>query len=240
MKKTIFNLMVLVSGLSLVLLSSCRFGGVRGSGNVITETRKVGDFSKIDISGAYKVNLKQDSSSSIIISADDNLLKYIKTEINGDKLRIYSKKNLRPRGDLTITIGVKSLKAIETSGAVEVSSDGKITVQDLKFDLSGETKITMDMNAANVITEGSGATHINLTGQASSHRVDLSGASKINALDFVVGDYTIETSGLSKCEINVLNSLNIHSSGASTVRYRGNPKTVNNDKSGASSVEKID
>ncbi len=239
MKKITLNLFVLVAVMSVAVLSSCRFG-VRGSGNVIVENRKVSDFTKLDISGAYKIILKQDSTLSVSISADDNLLKYIKTENNGDKLRIYSKKNLRPRGDLTITIGVKSLKSIETSGAVEVSSNGKIIVQDLKFDLSGATKITMDLNAANVTTDGSGATRVNLTGQASSHHVDLSGASKINALDFVVGDYEIETSGASKCEINVLNTLNIHSSGASTVRYRGNPKTVNDDKSGASSVQKID
>jgi len=239
MKKITLNLFVLVAVMSVAVLSSCRFG-VRGSGNVIVENRKVGDFTKLDVSGAYKIVLKQDSTLSLSISADDNLLKYIKTEVSGDKLRIYNKKNLRPRGDLTITIGVKSLNSVETSGAVEVSSHGKIIVQDLKFDLSGATKITMDLNAANVTTDGSGATRINLTGQASSHRVDLSGASKINALDFVVGDYTIETSGASKCEINVLNSLNIHSSGAAKVRYRGNPKTVNDDKSGASSVEKID
>ncbi len=40
-------------------------------------------------------------------------------------------------------------------------------------------------------------------------------------------------------QIDVLNKLNVHSSGASDVKYKGNP-AVNNDKSGASSVEKAD
>jgi len=240
MKKTIFNLLILAAGISTVLLSSCRLNGVRGSGNVISETRKISDFTKIDISGQYKVNLKQDSSLSLTISADDNLLKYIKTDVSDGKLRIHNTKNIRSNSDLTVTVGVRNLKDIEASGAVEVTSDGKIVVQDLHFNLSGATKITMDLNAANVTTEGSGATRVNLTGQASKHNVDLSGAGKISALDFVVGDYNIETSGATKCEINVLNSLSIHTSGASSVRYRGNPKTINNDKSGASSVQKVD
>lgn len=240
MKKTIFNLLILAAGISTVLLSSCRLNGVRGSGNVVSETRKVSDFTKIDISDHYKVNLKQDSSLSVTVTADDNLLKYIKTDVTDGKLRIHNTRNIRSSGDLTVNVGIRNLKDIETSGAVEVTSDGKITVQDLHFNLSGATKITMDLNAANVTTEGSGATRINLTGQASTHNVDLSGAGKISALDFVVGNYNIETSGATKCEINVLNSLSIHSSGASSVRYRGNPKTINNDKSGASSVQKID
>ncbi|HAL83013.1 MAG TPA: DUF2807 domain-containing protein, partial [Mucilaginibacter sp.] len=40
-------------------------------------------------------------------------------------------------------------------------------------------------------------------------------------------------------DVNVLNSLSVHSSGASEVRYRGNPANVTNNKSGASSVEKV-
>ncbi|MDB5010139.1 MAG: hypothetical protein JWQ06_928, partial [Mucilaginibacter sp.] len=143
------------------------------------------------------------------------------------------------RGEMTVNIGIRNIKEMEASGAVEVTSDGKINTQDIHFKLSGATKLTMDLNAANVNTEGSGATKITLTGQASSHNIELSGVGKLNALDFVVGNYNISTSGASKCQINVLNSLNIHTSGASKIQYRGNPKDVNNDKSGASSVEKV-
>ncbi|MDB5111476.1 MAG: hypothetical protein JWR67_2590 [Mucilaginibacter sp.] len=239
MKKTILNLLILISGVSIILLSSCRLHCVRGSGNPGTETRKISDFTKIDVSGEFRVNLKQDSSSSLTITADDNLLKYIKTTVSDGKLRIETKKNICSRGEMTVNIGIRNIKEMEASGAVEVTSDGKINTQDIHFKLSGATKLTMDLNAANVNTEGSGATKITLTGQASSHNIELSGVGKLNALDFVVGNYNISTSGASKCQINVLNSLNIHTSGASKIQYRGNPKDVNNDKSGASSVEKV-
>jgi len=56
----------------------------------------------------------------------------------------------------------------------------------------------------------------------------------------VVGDYDISTSGAGNCEINVLHSLNVSSSGASEVKYKGNPSSVNNDKSGASTLQKVD
>jgi len=240
MKKTIFTLGVLLSVVSLLLLSSCRINCVRGSGNQTSETRKVPDFTKIDVSGEFKLILKQDSSSSLTINADDNLLKYIKTTVTDGKLKIYTKKSICNSGELVVTIGVRHIDDIGASGAVTIESAGKITTQDLHFDLSGATKVNMDLNAANVHTEGSGATKISLTGQASSHHVELSGAGKLMAFDFVVGEYRIETSGATKCEINVLNSLSVETSGASKIEYRGNPKTINNDKTGASSVQKVD
>lgn len=239
MKRSYVQLLALAM-LTLTFFSSCRrFRCVHGSGKVITDNRKMPDFTKLDISGGFKVKLVQDSSLNVSINADDNLLKYIKTDVNGGKLTIKSRRNLCGSGEVTITIGVRNLEEIGASGAVDVTSNSLIRTKDLRFDLSGSTKIDMELNAANVNTEGSGATEIFLKGQATSHNVDMSGSSKIEALDFVVGKYNIETSGASHSKINVLNSLSVHSSGASEIQYRGNPSNVTNDKSGASSLDKI-
>jgi hypothetical protein len=237
--KKIHLALVIIAAVALSGLSACRFNCVHGSGHMVSDDRKVSDFSKISISGDYKVVLKQDSSMSLKITADDNLIQYIKTEVSGDRLRIYSKRNLCNNGQLTINIGIRNLEELKASGAVEVESDGNIRTQDLHFKLSGATKITMNLNAANVTTSSSGATELNLKGQATSHDIDLSGVGHVYAFDFVVGSCDIQTSGAGHCEVNVLNSLSVHSSGASEVRYRGNPSNVTNDKSGASSVEKV-
>ncbi|HZY39581.1 MAG TPA: head GIN domain-containing protein [Mucilaginibacter sp.] len=239
MKRLHLQILAAVAGFALFGLSSCMLNCVHGSGNMKTENRKVGDFNRLSISGVYKVVLKQDSSLGVTITADDNLLKYIKTTVSGGKLRIYSKRNFCNEGELTLSIGVRNLEELSASGVVEVNSDGKINAKDMHFDLSGASKITMDINAANVTTSGEGASELNLKGQATSHNIDLSGDGKVYALDFVVGSCEIESSGVGHCEVNVLNSLSIHSSGASEVKYRGNPSNITNDKSGASSIEKV-
>jgi hypothetical protein len=239
MKRIKIAILILLAGISLYSLSSCNINCVHGSGNQKSEDRKAGDFSRISISGGFKVILKQDSSMTLKITADDNLLKYVKTEVRGKMLHIYTKRNFCNSGEMTINIGVRNLDEIRASGAVEVESDGKFNTKDLQFKLSGATKVTMDLNAANVTTSGSGVTELNLKGQATSHNIELSGSGKVYALDFIVGSCIIQTSGVGHCEVNVLNSLAVHSSGASEVKYRGNPSNITNDKSGASSVEKI-
>jgi len=240
MKSLHLHILAAAAGIILMGLSSCMLNCVHGSGNMKTETRKVSDFHRIDISGVYKVVLKQDSSLSVTITADDNLFKYIKTNVSGGKLHIYNKRNFCNTGELTVSIGVRNLDELGASGVVEVESDGKINTKDMRFDLSGASKITMDLNAANVVTSGTGASELNLKGQATSHEIDLSGDCKVYALDFVVGSCDIQSSGVGHSEVDVLNSLSVHSSGASEVKYRGNPSNVTNEKSGASSIEKVE
>jgi hypothetical protein len=225
---------------SVSILSSCRFACVRGSGKITTEQRKANDFKKIEISGGFKIHLKQDSSLTIAITGDDNLIKYVSTSVEGGKLFIKSKKSMCDADSMVINIGIHNLNEIIASGAVEISSADKIVVGDLNIHLSGATRLNLDVNAANVVTDGSGVSELNLKGQAASHRVESSGVVKVNAFDFVVGEYTLNTAGVSKCKINVLKTLNVHSKGAAEIEYKGSPSTINNDKAGASKLIKVD
>jgi hypothetical protein len=68
--------------------------------------------------------------------------------------------------------------------------------------------------------------------------VDVSGASTLNTFDLTSQTVEVEASGASTARVNALKSLRATASGASSVRYRGNPATLSNDASGASSVKR--
>lgn len=239
MKIRISFLAILTIACCSAILSSCHMGCIKGSGKMANEDRKVTNFSKIDVAGDFKINLKQDTSLSVNVMADDNVMKYIRIEVNGNKLRIYTRKNLCSEQPITVSVGVKSLEEIKGSGMVEINSTGRINAQNLKLNFAGVSKVNMDLNAADVETVGSGSTELNLTGQAAAHKVNISGVGQLHALNFVVGAYDIKSSGEGNCQINVLKSLVTHTSGVSTIEYRGNPSEVDTHKSGASQIRKI-
>jgi hypothetical protein len=236
--KKIFLALIVLAGITTGL-SSCMFRCVHGSGKIVSEDRQVSDFSKISVSGAFKVIMKQDSSMSVKITGDDNLMKYIKTESDGDKLHIFTKRNFCNSGEITINIGVRNLEELRASGAVDVDAQGKFHAQNMHFNLSGASRISMELTATEVSTSASGASELNIKGQATSNNIDLSGASKVYAFDFVVNSSDIQSSGAGYAEVNILSSLNVNSSGGSEVKYKGNPSTVHNDSSGGSSVNKV-
>ncbi|WP_411274166.1 head GIN domain-containing protein [Daejeonella sp.] len=224
-----------------ILLSSCNeFDCIEASGNQISQDRNVGQFTRIETSGSMKVILKQGPVNNVKITADDNILKEIETNVRGNKLYIDLEKSFCNAGSITVYITSKDYEGVDASGSVEILSDGKLNLNDFELDLSGSSKVTLNLNAANLKTSSSGASEIFLKGQAGSHELELSGSTSVEALEFVVGRYRIESSGASSSRINVLNDLNLSSSGSSDVEYRGNPSNIKNDESGASSLKKID
>jgi len=239
MKRTYLIPLIFVAAVAVAILPSCRYRCIKGSGHQVTENHKVGNFTELEVSGGFKVNLKQDSSQSVDITADDNLTKYIHVESDGDKLHIYCKKNICGSGEMILNVGVRNINKLEGAGAVNFVSSGKINTGDLSIHLAGASKVDMDLTAANLTTEGAGSSEINLRGQATSHRLELTGAGKVHAFDFVVGKYDIHSTGAADCEINVLNDLNVNSTGASDVKYKGNPSNVNSSKLGAGSVTHV-
>ncbi len=233
---------IIASILSIgILLSSCSgFDCIEASGNQISQDRNVGAFTRVETSGSMKIILKQGPGNNVKITADDNILKEIETYVRGNKLTIDLEQSFCNAGPITVYVTSNNYEGVEASGAVEILSDGNLKLNDFELDLSGSSKVDLDLNAANVKTSSSGASEIFLKGQAGSHELDLSGSTSVEALDFVVGRYRIESSGASNSRINVLNELNLSSSGSSDVEYRGSPSNIKNDESGASSLKKID
>ena len=236
MKLTLYVLAITASAISL---SACNMPCIEGSGKQVTQNRTVEPFTAVETSGAVKLVLQQDSIQKVSIVADDNVQQHIKAEVKGDRLQIGMENNVCDAGPITVYVNAKNFTGVGASGAVEVISTGKINTGNFYLDLSGDSRVELDLNAGNLRTSSSGSSEIMLKGQARKHEVSISGAGEIQAFDFVVADYAIETSGASNCKINVLNSLDVQSSGASQIEYRGNPKQVNNDQSGASSIKKV-
>ncbi|MGY3212782.1 head GIN domain-containing protein [Mucilaginibacter sp. HD30] len=241
MKTRYKSICIIFFSVLIIAIHSCKTGCIEGSGKEATDKRKVAEFTKLDIAGSFNVTLVQDSSNSVTITSDDNIISIVKTDMSGDKLKISTdNKNICSSKEITITIGVRNLKAISASGAVEIASSGRLNLGDLDLDLSGATKVNLDVAASNIETNGSGVNEITLKGQASSHTIELSGSGSLHAFDLVVGNYSIETSGQSDCEINVLSQLNIHSTGASDIKYKGSPATIKKSKTGALSLTKVE
>lgn len=235
-----FNRLLTAVFVLATILSSCGTPDcVNGSGNQVSQERSVGDFSRVEISGSLKVVLNQGSLNGLRIIADDNIQDEIESSVHGNTLRIKMGENICDAGKVTVYINSRAYQGLAASGTVEIVSDGKLNVKDFVLDMSGSTRVNLELNAASVKTSSSGVSQFFLKGQAGSHDLRLSGSANIEAFDFVVGKYKIESSGSSNAKINVLNELDINSSGSSDIEYRGNPSHINENKSGISSLRKV-
>lgn len=195
---------------------SMDFGGVRGSGNVVTETRDLSGFDSVEAGGVFQIEITSGKDFRVEVEADDNLLPLIRTEVDGDRLVISTEKRISSKNGLKVRVFMPVVNAIETSGAANVTA--------------------ADLKGSSITLSASGASKIAAAGQADEITVELSGASKLNASELKVTNATIDSSGASSADVNVSGDLVSDLSGASRVAYSGSPANVKTHKTGASSV----
>ena len=78
MKKYMLLMIVMLTAL---LLSACGFNIIRGSGDMITETREVSDFDKVVLACSGDIILTQGEGESLKIEGEDNIVAKITTEV---------------------------------------------------------------------------------------------------------------------------------------------------------------
>ncbi len=219
------------------LMGSCvPLGGERGDGNVVKEERTISGFTSLEVSGAFNVYLYQGKSESLTVEADKNLMQYIKTEVKGDKLEIYTEKNIQKFTKLNIYLTFEELEMIDISGAVSITGEDMMQFDELHLDGSGASEVDLKMEVAILDADFSGASEIELSGNAKTATFDLSGASEINAYDFIISNCELEVSGASDARIHVTENLEVEVSGAASIKYKGNPR-LESDISGAGSLK---
>ena len=127
---------------------SVNFGGVKGSGNVQNEKRNVANFKAIEVGGIFEVEVVAQKDFSVEVEADDNLLQYIKTEVNGNTLEISTEKSISPKGPVRVRISAPDIENLQVSGVSKVSLTN-LKNSSLKVDASGASKIKVDVFTVN-------------------------------------------------------------------------------------------
>ncbi|MCX6278919.1 MAG: DUF2807 domain-containing protein [Bacteroidetes bacterium] len=221
------------------LFAGCNFrGGIHGDGNVLKEVRKVSSFDGIDVSGAFEILLKQGATEEVVVEADANLLPVILTVVEGNTLKIETKKSVNHVTSMKVFITVKDLKRIDVSGAVDIQTESRISVPELSIDASGATDSKLEIAVQKLRLDCSGASKIKFSGSATDVNMDLSGASDIFGFDLLAETYDLQISGAGNAQINVSKKIHAEISGAGSVKYRGSPTQVDQSVSGAGSIQK--
>ena len=111
---------------------------------------------------------------------------------------------------------------IEVSGASSIELVD-ISAGDVKFDVSGASKVTGDIIAGNTDFDISGASTVQLEGSAGDMVVDADGASRVKLTGFTVNNADVRLGGASTGMVNLDGRLSANLSGASKLWYIGEP-----------------
>ena len=212
-------------------------GGLIGSGNLETEEYAFTNFTEVEISTAFEFEIKQSSSYSINVTADDNVMEYVQVSQVGQTLKIglgtvtwFGPKTLRA------SVTMPQLRGLTVSGASHGDIYDFSSTEDLDITVSGASRVNGDITAGNVEFDISGASTIQLEGSANDMVASVSGASRLNLGGFTVNNADVGFSGASSGTVNLDGRLDADLSGASRLWYIGEPVMGTINTSGASTI----
>ena len=204
--------LIWISMIALFLITSCSlinglgFQTIRGSGEIITESRNVSNFDRVEVCCGMELYLTQNGTETLQIEADDNILPEIETRVVDQKLEILyldnNSINYQPTQPVRIYLTTTDIQAVSISGGgiLDVES---ISSNSFELELSGGSNADIDRLEADSI-------HVNVSGggdfqsnfiNTGAIDLELSGASDAWIDDISTNNIVVNCSGGGKVEI---------------------------------------
>jgi hypothetical protein len=197
-------------------------------------------FQSVDVGSIFNTEILSGSDWDVIISGRDRDLEDVVVKVTNGELNINFKKDIsrwdRNRKEVKVHITMPELLNLDLSGAAKSKIYG-FDQHHMDINLSGASVTEMDVNLTEANIELEGVSRLNLSGTGESLDAEVSGASNLNAEDFMVEYAVLNVSGASQARVHVNNELEIDASGGSSVRYSGDPM-IKSDRSSGSSIIK--
>jgi hypothetical protein len=191
-----------------------------GNGRAKTETRELPRFDMLEVSGAFEIKVSAGRNQQTVrITADENILPLIATDLQGNKLKIYPSKPICTEMAIVVEIKVANLLSLVSSGSDTVKIEGLDT---------GKFSVAM-----------SGSSEVELSGKANNLNAEISGAGKLEARDLKTAETGLNISGSGAADVYASEKLQVEIVGVGEVNYYGNPKKIDKQIIGVGNLNRM-
>ena len=190
---------------------------IQGSGNIISESRELNNFTSIILLGSIDVNIKTSESNNCVVVADDNLIPYIKTEVVNNKLNISLNESYSSEEKLVVNINTPNYDEVSLSGS------GNINILDFKNN--------------NLSLNISGSGNITGNGEVETLVVKINGSGNLMSKEIKSTSATITINGSGDAEVFASDSISAKINGSGNIEYFGNPENVDSIINGSGDIK---
>jgi hypothetical protein len=232
-------------GFTLLLISIVTFIStnakaqkIKGSGNVIKESRSIDGFTGLRTRSNIYVELTQ-GPYQMEIEAEDNVMEYVETRVirNNLIIEIDDDIKLKTEKQVKVYLQMPELEFVEVSEASTLSAKSVIKTPELRIEATEASSSNFILDVKTLRIALSGTAKLRATGYSVKQYIKVEEASSYEASQLKSEDIDISGSGAGKAEILAFNSIFGDLSEASYCKYFGEPKKVDVSTSDAASVE---
>jgi len=200
---------------------------------IISEARELSEFDRILVKGIGKFLIKQGGEPSVVVKADEEIMKRITTEVADRKLvidigrdwveRISVGLNLLSSREIVIEIATRELHSLEISGACDLEASG-VRGDAFELKMSGASNVKLlDLDTNKVQTDMPGAGKVLITGKTGDQQVTLTGAGAYDATHLESNNVKVALTGVGNAIVWAKENLEVSVTGVGSIEYYGNP-----------------
>lgn len=211
--------------------------GLRGSGKLATQEFKLNGFTAVDVSSSFEVDIVRAAAFKVEVTADDNALEHVQVKLDGTTLKIGLEQG-KSYNNCTFkaVVTMPALEAVQLTGACQGTIQGFKSNKPFKVAVQGASGLKGEMEAAELDADASGASTVKLKGTAKKAILKATGASTLSLGSFALDHADVALTGASGATVEVKEALDYRLNGASSLKYKGNPKVGQHVATGASSA----
>ena len=233
----------------LLLLLGIFFGiNPTANANELVKNYPARGIRKIEASQIFTINVtkgKTDGIKLVFKGGSAKYEKYVKVETQSGKLSLsIENNNVRNKSHMDgieVYLSMETIEEIELSGVciLNTRAEDVYNPRDLKIELSGVSKGSINANCLNMEVELSGHSALTYCGNATYIDCELSGTSVANIKSGASAEVKFEASGVSSINYTsaaTVDYLFVEESGSCSINLNGKAEKAKYDISGASSL----
>jgi hypothetical protein len=187
-----------------------------GDGNQKTETRSLSGFTAVDNRSSIPVTVTKAAGFSVTVTADQNLLPLITTQVIGDALVIDQVHDFDTRVASEVVVTLPVITAISSSGSGGIAVAG-LTGEDLHLDSTGSGAVSVDGTVGTLIMSSQGSGEVNLTGDGLDLNATLTGSGALDGHNFPASRAEVSLTGAGGAQIVVNGDTTLSTTGSGSI-----------------------
>jgi thiol-disulfide isomerase/thioredoxin len=203
--------------------SSADAQNIRGSGKVVTKDQSVADFTMVEVSRSFRVEITRGDSFRVAITADENLFPFIKAIKDGSTLRLSLDIQSFSASALKATIAMPALQGLSLARGSKATCKGFKSAKVFQAKLTGSSTLEGEIEAEKVDVDAAGGSQVTLKGSAKTAKVSATQECLLFLNELALDEADVTLKHGSKAAVNVKQRLDYDLSAASRLEYRVAP-----------------
>ncbi len=199
---------------------------VDGNSYVIREERQIKYFNGINVSAGIDVIITHGNEEYIKIEADENLLKYLITEVRGSTLKIFWKPNISigKYKKVVVYITCSNLYNIKASSGSNIFSKDTLEAPKINISTSSSAYVDIIVKTEKIVCKASNSANVNLKGNTKIFKALCCSSANIKASHLKAYNVDVKASNGADIITRVIENINALATSGGDITFYGNPK----------------